>query len=108
PAQGPGPARGPAPGDGQKAPAPAAAESGVKRGDAAPTDAPAQEPAPSDPFAGIYDGDIKAYSELHDLDPPEDDAEAARAARDIRAWIEAGRPGSKGKKGGRRLFGFGR
>ncbi|MDA7958617.1 MAG: signal recognition particle-docking protein FtsY [Nitrosopumilus sp.] len=112
PAQGPGPARGPAPGDGQKAPAPAAAESGVKRGDAAPADAPADAPghgsAQSDPFAGISDGDIKAYSELHDLDPPEDDAEAARAAGDIRAWIEAGRPGSKGKKGGRRLFGFGR
>ena len=53
----------------------------------------APEPAGSDdPFSGISDEDISAYSDIFDVPPPETDEEAHRLAGDIRAWIKEGRP----------------
>ena len=53
----------------------------------------APEPAESDdPFSGISDEDISAYSDMFDVPPPETDGEARRLAVDIRAWIKEGRP----------------
>ena len=45
-----------------------------------------------DPFHGISNEDILAYSDIFDVLPPEKDDEARRMAGDIRAWIKRGRP----------------
>ena len=45
-----------------------------------------------DPFSGISDEDISAYSDMFDVPPPETDGEAHRLAGDIRTWIREGRP----------------
>ena len=53
----------------------------------------APKPAGSDdPFSGISDEDISAYSDMFNVPPPETDGEAHRLAGDIRAWIKEGRP----------------
>ena len=58
-----------------------------------PEPSAAPEPTESDdPFSGISDEDISAYSDMFDVPPPETDGEAHRLAGDIRAWIKEGRP----------------
>ena len=73
-----------------------------------PRPEPAPEPAPpepetapapkasDDPFEGISDDDIAAYSDLFDVPPPEDDVQAFRLGGRIRQWIKDGRPGPDG------------
>ncbi len=45
-----------------------------------------------DPFDGISDDDIAEYSEIYDVPPPDNDAEARDLASNIRRWISKGRP----------------
>lgn len=47
-----------------------------------------------DPFYGIEDSDIAAYSDKFDAPPPENDGEALDLARNIQRWIKDGRPDS--------------
>ena len=65
------------------------------------------DPGAADPFEGISDADIAAYSEARGAGPPGDDAEAAAMARSIREWIRGGRPGAE-PKARRKLGLFGR
>ena len=46
----------------------------------------------TDPFEGIKTEDIKKYSELFDIPPPENDKEAMELAAKINKWILQGRP----------------
>lgn len=46
----------------------------------------------TDPFAGIDDKDIFNYSDVFDIRPPENNAEALKIANNIRQWIKQGRP----------------
>jgi fused signal recognition particle receptor len=46
----------------------------------------------SDPFTGIETKDIKKYSDLFDVPPPENDKDARDLADKIRKWISQGRP----------------
>ncbi len=96
----------PGPPDAEPAPEP---DTGTKlKPDAEPAPKPDAEPTPEpepqspeagepdepeDPFAGISDGDIAAYSDAFDVPPPDNDGDARRLAGKIRAWIKAGRPG---------------
>ena len=53
---------------------------------------PESETAKSDdPFVGISNEDIRAYSDMFDVAPPDTDEDAQRMADDIRAWIKGGR-----------------
>lgn len=45
-----------------------------------------------DPFEGLSTEDIKQFSELFDISPPENDKEAFDSAKKIRKWISEGRP----------------
>ncbi len=57
---------------------------------------PAQEISDeADPFAGISTKDIEKYSDIFDVQPPENDNQARKLASDIRKWISAGRPKTK-------------
>ncbi len=49
-----------------------------------------------DPFEGIDDADIAAYSDIHDVPPPESDNTARVLAAEIKEWISQGRPISDG------------
>ena len=52
------------------------------------------EDADIDPFEGIDDADIAAYSDIHDVPPPESDNTARVLAAEIKEWISQGRPTS--------------
>ncbi len=54
------------------------------------------EDADIDPFEGIDDADIAAYSDIHDVPPPESDDAARVLAAEIKEWISQGRPISDG------------
>lgn len=45
-----------------------------------------------DPFVGINTKDIKKYSDLYDVPPPENDKDAKNLADKIKKWISQGRP----------------
>jgi fused signal recognition particle receptor len=45
-----------------------------------------------DPFVGTSTNDIKKYSDLFDVLPPENDDQARKLATNIRKWISEGRP----------------
>jgi fused signal recognition particle receptor len=57
-----------------------------------PTLEPTPEPTPDDPFDGIKDDDIATYSDLFDIPPPENDADAINLGNKIRQWIKNDRP----------------
>ncbi|RNJ78210.1 MAG: signal recognition particle-docking protein FtsY [Nitrosopumilus sp. H13] len=59
-----------------------------------------------DPFEGVADADIAAYSEMHDTPPPENDDKAALMAQNIRKWIKDGRPEKEKPKKQRGKFGL--
>ena len=44
-----------------------------------------------DPFDGISDDDITAYSDLYDVPPPENDDDAVKLGNQIRKWVKDGR-----------------
>lgn len=50
------------------------------------------EHALEDPFEGIRDEDIRAYTELFDIPPPENNEQATMVGNHIRSWIKQGRP----------------
>ncbi len=58
-----------------------------------PEPEPTPEPklSPNDPFDGIDDVDIATYSDLFDVPPPENDADAIVLGQKIRDWIKHGR-----------------
>ncbi len=53
-----------------------------------------EESEDADPFEGIDDSDIAAYSDIHDVPPPESDDAARVLAAEIKEWISQGRPTS--------------
>ena len=59
-----------------------------------PEGAQESEDADIDPFEGIDDSDIAAYSDIHDVPPPESDDAARVLATEIKEWISQGRPTS--------------
>ena len=58
---------------------------------------PDPESSINDPFSGIDDSDIFHYSDLFDIPPPENDAEAVKLGIKIRDWIKQGRPNQEFK-----------
>ena len=52
-----------------------------------------------DPFESLSTKDIEKYSELFNIQPPENDKEAMELATKIRKWISQGRPKSELLKG---------
>ncbi|MDF2422243.1 MAG: signal recognition particle-docking protein FtsY [Nitrosopumilus sp.] len=57
-----------------------------------PIPEPIPEPTSDDPFDGIKDDDIATYSDLFDIPPPENDADAINLGNKIRQWIKNDRP----------------
>ena len=53
---------------------------------------PQKKDEDSDPFVGLETKDIKKYSKLFDIPPPENDKEAVELATKIKKWISQGRP----------------
>ena len=56
-----------------------------------PEPTPESKLSPNDPFDGIDDVDITTYSDLFDIPPPENDADAIVLGQKIREWIKHGR-----------------
>lgn len=59
----------------------------------------------SDPFEGIDTGDIRGYTDLYGVPPPETDEQARDLAGRIREWIAQNRPGPDGRAKKRSLLG---